>query len=79
VPQSSFRFALASYTYTCNLRVVKRQDLERRLRELGWKPLRHGRKHDVWSKGDRLLAVPRHREINEYTAKVILRDAGELV
>ena len=79
MPHPSFRFALASYTYTCNLRVVKRQDLERRLRELGWKPLRHGRKHDVWSKGDRLLAVPRHREINEYTAKVILRDAGELV
>jgi len=29
----------------------------------------------VWSKGDRELVVPRHAEINEYTAKAIIRAA----
>jgi len=29
----------------------------------------------VWAKGDHEIAVPRHREINEYTAKAILKEA----
>jgi predicted RNA binding protein YcfA (HicA-like mRNA interferase family) len=51
---------------------MKRRNLERRLRELGWQLTRHGGRHDVWSKGEREIAVPRHNEINEYTAKAIL-------
>jgi predicted RNA binding protein YcfA (HicA-like mRNA interferase family) len=54
---------------------VKRRDLERRLRQLGWHLLRQGKKHDVWAKGDRELVVPRHIEINEYTARAILGEA----
>jgi mRNA interferase HicA len=54
---------------------MKRVELERRLCDLGWKLARHGRRHDVWSKGDHEIAVPRHREINEYTAKAILKAA----
>ncbi len=54
---------------------MKRSDLERRLRELGWEFARHGGRHDVWAKGDHEIAVPRHREINEYTAKAILKEA----
>lgn len=55
---------------------MKRRELERQLRERGWRLARHGRKHDVWVQGEREIAVPRHAEINEYTAKAILRQAG---
>jgi predicted RNA binding protein YcfA (HicA-like mRNA interferase family) len=54
---------------------VKRRDIERRLRELGWRMARHGARHDVWARGDDDLVVPRHAEINEYTAKAILTRA----
>jgi len=54
---------------------VKRRDIERRLLELGRRMVRHGARHDVWARGDDELVVPRHSEINEYTAKAILRQA----
>ncbi len=54
---------------------MKRRFLERRLRALGWRLVRHGAYHDVWSDGEREIALPRHNEINEYTAKAILRQA----
>jgi len=54
---------------------MRRRDLEKRLTELGWQLVRHGGRHDVWAKGERELAVPRHVEINEYTARAILREA----
>jgi predicted RNA binding protein YcfA (HicA-like mRNA interferase family) len=54
---------------------VKRRDIERRLRELGWRMARHGARHDVWARGDDELVVPRPAEINEYTAKAILTQA----
>jgi mRNA interferase HicA len=55
---------------------MKRRDLEKKLRSLGWLLARHGGRHDVWSNGERDLVVPRHNEINEYTAKAILKEAG---
>jgi hypothetical protein len=42
---------------------------------MGWKLERHGRKHDIWIKDEYEIAVPRHDEINEYTAKAILKEA----
>jgi len=54
---------------------MKRQNLEAELWHLGWNLLRNGRKHDVWSNGQREIAAPRHREINEYTAKAVLKEA----
>jgi predicted RNA binding protein YcfA (HicA-like mRNA interferase family) len=54
---------------------MRRRDLEKRLRDLGWQLGRHGSRHDVWEKEERELAVPRHAEVNEYTAKAILREA----
>ena len=58
---------------------VKRKELERRLRELGWTFQRHGGNHDVWTNPDGSFAefLPRHAEINEKLAKVILRRAKE--
>ena len=54
---------------------MKRNDLEKKLKKLGWRLSRHGKKHDIWSDGDRETAVPRHLEINEYTAQAILKEA----
>jgi len=54
---------------------VKRRELEKKLQKLGWKLDRHGGKHDIWTNGEYEIAVPRHNEINEYTAKAILKEA----
>ncbi|MBI5505724.1 MAG: type II toxin-antitoxin system HicA family toxin [Deltaproteobacteria bacterium] len=58
---------------------MKRRELERQLRSLGWRFLRHGAKHDVWSDGEREEAVPRHVEVNEKLAAAILRRAMKKV
>jgi mRNA interferase HicA len=54
---------------------VKRRDLEQRLSECGWRFLRSGGRHDVWTDGEREEPIPRHREINEHLARSILRRA----
>jgi mRNA interferase HicA len=54
---------------------MKKRELEKALRQLGWKFLRHGRRHDVWTDGEREEAIPRHVEINEKQAQAILRRA----
>jgi len=56
---------------------VKRRELERRLTKLGWWRLRHGGRHDVWTDGEREEPIPRHREIEEWLARSILKKAGE--
>jgi mRNA interferase HicA len=55
---------------------MKKHELEKALRRLGWKFLRPGRKHDIWTDGEREEAIPRHAEINEKLARTILRRAG---
>jgi hypothetical protein len=45
------------------------------LTALGWRLERHGARHDVWQRGDRTEAVPRHAEINERLARAILARA----
>jgi len=52
---------------------MKRKILEARLRRMGWTLVRRGGRHDIWRKGEIEAAVPRHQEINEYTAAAILR------
>src|SRR5258708_35141590 len=37
------------YTHRCTLASMKRRELEKRLAALGWRFLRHGGKHDVWT------------------------------
>ena len=54
---------------------MKRRELEKKLKELGWRLSRHGGKHDIWTNGNMEITVPRHAEINEYTARGILRQA----
>jgi mRNA interferase HicA len=55
---------------------MKRRELEEALRQLGWRFLRHGAKHDVWTDGKRQEPVPRHTDINERLARAILRRAS---
>ena len=54
---------------------MKRQDLIRHLRAHGCRLQREGRGHSVWVNpaNARQSAVPRHREIDEYTARAICR------
>jgi len=58
---------------------MRRRDLERRLRELGWALQRHGGKHDGWINPGGVFTeyVPRHAEINEKLAQAILKRAKE--
>ena len=56
---------------------MKKVDLEKQLSKYGWKFLRHGGNHDIWTNGEKNEAVPRHREIQEYTAKKIIKSAQD--
>ena len=48
---------------------MKYRDLVKRLRELGWWQLPNSGPHEKWTNGKDSRAVPRHKEINEFTAK----------
>ena len=56
---------------------MKRQDLIKKLKSAGWE-ITHGGNHDIAKHPTKpgMITIPRHREINEYTAKGILKDAG---
>lgn len=55
---------------------MKRTDLVRTLTKAGYFLLRNGSNHDIYSNGIHKIAVPRHREIKERTAKDIMKEAG---
>jgi predicted RNA binding protein YcfA (HicA-like mRNA interferase family) len=59
------------------IQLVKRGELERRLKALGWYPESEGGRHSVWSHPTKLhkFYIPRHPIINMNTARSILRDA----
>jgi len=54
---------------------VKREKLLERVRETGAIFVRHGRKHDIYEnpRTHEYAQIPRHPDINEYTAKDILK------
>lgn len=54
---------------------MKRTDLIRKLEEVGCKFIRHGGNHDWYSNPETGMSqpIPRHREINEFLAKHILK------
>jgi mRNA interferase HicA len=55
---------------------VKRADLERHLRDHGCHFLREGGKHCIWRNptNRKVSSIPRHREVNDFTARKICRD-----
>jgi predicted RNA binding protein YcfA (HicA-like mRNA interferase family) len=57
---------------------MKRRDLLRRLQQHGCRFVREGGEHSIWenpANGHR-TAVPRHREIPDYTAARICKQLG---
>jgi len=56
---------------------MKKRDLLQRLIALGWVFDRQGGAHEIWRKGERCMPVPRHAEVNEMTARAILRAAAK--
>jgi len=54
---------------------MKKSELIQKLNRQGAVFVRHGAKHDVYMqpKTNKEATVPRHEEINEYTAKAILK------
>ncbi len=56
---------------------MKRRDVLKLLEDAGYRVIRDDGDHTNLQKpGSRVIQVPRHREINEITAKHILKDAG---
>ncbi|MEY8518798.1 type II toxin-antitoxin system HicA family toxin [Lachnospiraceae bacterium 29-84] len=56
---------------------MKRRDLVKKIESAGYRIARDDGNHTVYEKkGTRPVQVPRHREINENTAKAILKAAG---
>jgi len=47
----------------------------KRLQAFGWWKYGEGSNHEKWTNGEQKLPVPRHTEINEYTAAAILKTA----
>lgn len=54
---------------------MKKKDIENKLKELGWWLHRQGGDHEIWTNGEHIIPVPRHKKVNEFTAKNIIRKA----
>lgn len=60
------------------MKSLKRKDLDKQLKQAGWK-ITSGKRHDMAKHPDKpgiKIPLPRHKEINEYTAHGILKQAG---
>lgn len=55
---------------------MKRRDLIKRLEANGWKFIREGHDHTLYSNGTRQEPISRQREIPEDLARTILRRNG---
>ncbi|MCI7419089.1 MAG: type II toxin-antitoxin system HicA family toxin [Clostridium sp.] len=55
---------------------MKRRILIKKLESAGFVFKEHGSNHDTYKRGTDTEQVPRHNEINEITAKVILKKWG---
>ena len=52
---------------------MKKRVLEKQLIKYGWWKYGEGSKHEKWTNGAVQTTLPRHREINEITARAILK------
>lgn len=55
---------------------MRRRLLIRKLEKAGFIFKEHGGNHDTYIRGNDIEQIPRHKEINEITAKRILRKWG---
>lgn len=52
---------------------MKHRKLIKEVEKNGWRLSRHGASHDIYTDGNDKIAIPRHPDINEETAKEIIR------
>ena len=52
---------------------MKRKDLIKLFEKKGWKLLREGSNHTVYTNGVDIEAIPRHNEVNERLAKALIK------
>lgn len=55
---------------------MKRRDLIKKLKYIGFKLERNGANHDIYRRGNEEEVIPRHTEINERLAWAILKRRG---
>ena len=55
---------------------MKKKELIKKLKKYGWLKFGEGANHEIWTNGEQKLSIPRHAEINEITAKSIVKTAG---
>ena len=55
---------------------MKRRDLVKLLEKNGCFFKRSGGSHDLYTNGEKTVAIPRHSEINEMLAKDIIKQLG---
>lgn len=55
---------------------VQRRDLVKYLEENGFSLLREGKKHSIYTNGERTLPVKRHRLLDRITANQLCKQAG---
>ncbi|HEY7153368.1 MAG TPA: type II toxin-antitoxin system HicA family toxin [Gemmataceae bacterium] len=55
---------------------VKRRDLVKHLEEHGFSLLREGKKHSIYTNGERTIPVKRHRMLDRITANQLCKQAG---
>lgn len=55
---------------------MKQRDLIKLLTKNGWKYVRSGGNHEVYTNGKDVEVVPRHKEINEKLAQAIIKRRG---
>lgn len=52
---------------------MKQKDLIKKLEDAGFSFERHGGNHDIYRRSNDIEKVPRHKEVNENLARMILR------
>lgn len=55
---------------------MKRKDLIKLLSKNGWWLKRNGGEHDIYTNGEASETIPRHKEINERLAQMIIKRRG---
>lgn len=55
---------------------VKRKDLVKYFEENGFYLLREGGNHSIYTNGEKIIPIKRHRTIDQITANAICKQAG---
>ena len=55
---------------------MKRRELINKFEAKGWRFLRSGHKHDIYTDGQNLEQIPRHSDVNEKLARSMIRRWG---